>query len=354
MTNCSILGTIFEITQKRAKIQDLESDISQDSFWEDNPNAQGIFSDLTRLKGNVADYDSLVRLGDDAEVMLELVKEIGETDETVAEFIDYVRRFSERIDALEIRSYLSEKYDAFPCYFSLNAGAGGTDAQDWTEMMLRMYTRWMDRNGFSYTLVDETPGDEAGIKSVTLQVTGEFAYGLLKNEIGVHRLVRISPFNANGKRQTSFAAVDVVPEINQDFSDFQIDPKDLRVDTYRSTGAGGQHINKTDSAVRITHLPTGTVAQSQASRSQISNRETALNLLKARLIQLMEQQHKDHIEEIRGVEKDIAWGNQIRNYVFHPYKLVKDTRTGVESTDLQGVMDGELEQFIHAHLKLAK
>ncbi len=256
------------------------------------------------------------------------------------------------IDELEVHSYLSGKYDGYDCYFSINAGAGGTDAQDWAEMLQRMYTRWLDQKGYQWTLVDETVGDEAGIKSVTLQVKGDFAYGFLKTEVGVHRLVRISPFNANGKRQTSFAAVDVLPDLPMDFNDIQIDPKDLRVDTFRSTGAGGQHINKTDSAVRITHLPTGLVAQSQASRSQISNRETAMALLKSRLVQVMEQQHKDQISELRGVEKDIAWGNQIRNYVFHPYKLVKDTRTGIETSDLLSVMDGEIDSFIHAQLKL--
>lgn len=332
----------------------MEADISQDSFWDNNSEAQTIFTTLTRLRSEVAAYDDLVRLQDDADVLIELIKEEGESDFAFSELKETVSRLVERVDVLEIRSYLSQKYDRYPCYFSLNAGAGGTDAQDWTEMLLRMYTRWMDKNGFSYTLVDETPGDEAGIKSVTIHVSGEFVYGLLKTEIGVHRLVRISPFNANDKRQTSFAAVDVVPEIIDDFSDIQIDAKDVRVDTFRATGAGGQHINKTDSAVRVTHLPTGLVAQSQASRSQIANRETAMNLLKARLIQLMEQQRKQHLEDLRGVEKDIAWGNQIRNYVFHPYKLVKDTRTGVESTDLQGIMDGDLDQFIHAQLKNQK
>ena len=302
----------------------------------------------------MASYDDIRRIGEDAEVYIELIREEGESEAAMVELDDYVKRFVDRIDTLEIRSYLSQKYDRLPCYFSLNSGAGGTDAQDWTEILLRMYTRWMDKSGFTYSLVDETPGDEAGIKSVTLQVAGELAYGLLKTEIGVHRLVRISPFNANDKRQTSFAAVDVIPELSSDFSDVVIDSKDLRVDTYRATGAGGQHINKTDSAVRITHIPTGLVAQSQASRSQISNRETAMSLLKARLIQLMETQHKQHLEDLRGVEKDIAWGNQIRNYVFHPYKLVKDTRTGVESTDLQSVMDGDLDRFIHAQLKNQK
>lgn len=235
MTNYCTLETTFEIDHKRSKIRDLESDIAQDSFWDQNAQAQAIFSELTRLRSEVSSFDDVARLADDAAVMIELIKEAGESDDLLQELIGYVQRFIDRIDVLEIRSFLSGKYDDYPCFFSLNAGAGGTDAQDWVEMLLRMYTRWMDRRGLHYALVDETPGDEAGIKSVTLQVSGEFAFGLLKNEIGVHRLVRISPFNANGKRQTSFAAVDVVPEINQDFSDLVIDPKDLRVDTYRST-----------------------------------------------------------------------------------------------------------------------
>ncbi len=269
----------------------------------------------------------------------------------VPEMQAYLSRLQQAVDALEVRSYLSQKYDTQPCFFSLNAGAGGTDAQDWAEMLFRMYTRWMDRKGFHYEIIDQTMGDEAGMKSVTMSVKGDFAYGFLRNEIGVHRLVRISPFNANGKRQTSFAAVDVVPQLEQDLSALDIDPKELRIDTFRSGGAGGQHVNKTDSAVRVTHLPTGLVAQSQASRSQIANRETAMNLLKSRLLQLLESQHKDHISDLRGVEKDIAWGSQIRSYVFHPYKMVKDTRTGHETSDVPGVMDGDLDAFVLAHLK---
>jgi len=332
-------------------IVDLEAGMAQDRFWDDNPTAQSTFSQLSQLKAKVTKFDRLARLVSDIEVMGELLKEDPDSEAGALELTTMVRSLVTDVDELEIHSYLSGKFDDHHCYFSINAGAGGTDAQDWADMLKRMYTRWLDRKGFQWSVMDETLGDEAGLKSVTLQVTGPFAYGLLKTEVGVHRLVRISPFNANGKRQTSFAAVDVVPEISADFSGIQLDPKDLRVDTYRSTGAGGQHINKTDSAVRITHLPTGLVAQSQASRSQISNRETALALLKSRLIQLMEQQHKDQISELRGIEKDIAWGNQIRNYVFHPYKLVKDTRTDFETSDVLGVMDGDLDAFIHAQLK---
>lgn len=308
-----------------------------------------MFSRLTRLKGEVNDYQCLIQLCDDIELLSDMANE--DPEGVLPEIQEYLSRLRGAIDALEVRSYLSQKYDQLPCFFSLNAGAGGTDAQDWAELLFRMYTRWMDRKGFRYEVIDQTMGDEAGMKSVTMAVTGEFAYGFLRNEIGVHRLVRISPFNANSKRQTSFAAVDVVPQLEQDMSALDIDPKDLRIDTFRSGGAGGQHVNKTDSAVRITHLPTGLVAQSQASRSQIANRETAMNLLKSRLLHLMESQHKDHISDLRGVEKDIAWGNQIRSYVFHPYKLVKDTRTGHETSDVQGVMDGDLDAFVLAHLK---
>lgn len=308
-----------------------------------------MFSQLTRLKGEVQDYQRLVQLCDDIALLSEMADE--DPEGVLPEIREYLLRLQQAVDALEVRSYLSQKYDRLPCFFSLNAGAGGTDAQDWAELLFRMYTRWMDRKGFRYEVIDQTLGDEAGLKSVTLSVTGEFVYGFLRNEIGVHRLVRISPFNANSKRQTSFAAVDVVPQVEQDMSAMDIDPKDLRVDTFRSGGAGGQHVNKTDSAVRITHLPTGLVAQSQASRSQIANRETALNLLKSRLLQLLDSQHKEHISDLRGVEKDIAWGNQIRSYVFHPYKLVKDTRTGHETSDVQGVMDGDLDAFVLAHLK---
>jgi peptide chain release factor 2 len=297
----------------------------------------------------VQDYQRLVQLCDDITLLAEMSDE--DPEGVLPEIREYLLRLQQAVDALEVRSYLSQKYDRLPCFFSLNAGAGGTDAQDWAELLFRMYTRWMDRKGFRYEVIDQTLGDEAGLKSVTLAVTGEFVYGFLRNEIGVHRLVRISPFNANSKRQTSFAAVDVVPQVEQDMSAMDIDPKDLRVDTFRSGGAGGQHVNKTDSAVRITHLPTGLVAQSQASRSQIANRETALNLLKSRLLQLLDSQHKEHISDLRGVEKDIAWGNQIRSYVFHPYKLVKDTRTGHETSDVQGVMDGDLDAFVLAHLK---
>jgi peptide chain release factor 2 len=295
------------------------------------------------------DYNSVKSSCDETQVFFELAEE-DDSESTLEEVVVSLQKLKIQVEDLEFRSLLSNKYDTANCFFSLNSGAGGTDAQDWTQMLLRMYMRWFEKNNFTCEIVDQTYGDEAGIKSSTLMVNGDYAYGYLKNEIGVHRLVRLSPFNANNKRQTSFAAVDVIPQVENSAVDIEIDPKDLRIDTFRSSGAGGQHVNKTDSAVRITHLPTGVVAQSQNSRSQLSNKETALSMLKSRLAKLMNEQRKDKIDEIRGEVKDIAWGNQIRSYVFHPYKLIKDLRTGVERTDINSVMDGDLDVFIKANL----
>lgn len=280
-----------------------------------------------------------------------MVAESGDDPDAMAELESDLEQLVSTVDELEIQSLLSDKYDRLNCIFSLNAGAGGTDAQDWVQIMLRMYVRWFEKREYEYEIVDQSPGEEAGIKSVTIIVKGEFAYGYLKNEIGIHRLVRLSPFNANNKRQTSFAAVDVIPEIEQSI-DLEIDPKDLRVDTFRATGAGGQHVNKTDSAVRITHLPTGITAQSQSSRSQISNRETALKMLTSRLVKRMEEAQKEKLNELRGTPKDIAWGHQVRSYVFHPYTLIKDHRTDYQETDLNKVLDGGLDPFIQSVLKI--
>ncbi len=329
--------------------------MSEDSFWAQNAKTAEVMSTLTRLKAKFSTYQSVSKSADDAETMIALLEENPADEKELEEDIQkYLTLFESKVEELEIQSLLSDKYDTYTAIFSLNSGAGGTDAQDWTQILFRMYTRWFDKKGFTYELIDETVGDEAGLKSVTLVVKGPFAYGLLKNEIGVHRLVRLSPFNANSKRQTSFAAVDVIPEIVADFSDIEIDPKDLRIDTFRSSGAGGQHVNKTDSAVRITHIPTGTVAQSQNSRSQISNREVALNILKSRLLQRMMTEHKTAISDLRGSVTDNSWGNQIRSYVFHPYKLVKDLRTDYETSDLQSVIDGQLDVFIYKHMVLKR
>ena len=255
-----------------------------------------------------------------------------------------------KINDIEIECLLSHEWDSLNCIFTINAGAGGTDAQDWADMLLRMYTRWFDIKGFNFELTEITSGDEAGIKSVTMLVSGPFSYGICKNEIGVHRLVRQSPFNANAKRQTSFAAVDVIPQFDDDYKTIVIDSKDLRIDTYRASGAGGQHINKTDSAVRITHLPTGIVAQSQSQRSQAANKETAMKILTARILNRLENEQKEKIDDLKDTH-EIAWGNQIRSYVFHPYKLVKDHRTNAETSNIQKIMDGEINDFIEAHLR---
>ena len=245
---------------------------------------------------------------------------------------------------------LSGEYDKNNAILTLHVGVGGTDANDWTEMLLRMYTRWCEKQGYSIETLDFLPGDEAGIKSVTLKVSGDYAYGYLKAEKGIHRLVRISPYNANGKRQTSFASMEVLPELTKD-QDIDIKPDDLKIDTYRSGGAGGQHVNKTDSAVRITHIPTGIIVQCQNERSQFSNRDTAMEMLKSKLVELKERAHKEKIEDLTGELKDMGWGSQIRSYVFHPYSMVKDHRTNVETSNVTSVMDGEIDMFINAYLK---
>jgi peptide chain release factor 2 len=270
----------------------------------------------------------------------------------MSELNSYVDKITVEIDELEIKTLLSEKFDTFNCIFSINAGAGGTDAQDWAQILFRMYTRYFEIKNFAYEIVDSSLGEEAGLKSATIFVKADFAYGYLKAEAGVHRLVRMSPFNANGKRHTSFAAVDILPELNEDYKEIELDPTDLKIETFRSSGAGGQHVNKTESGVRITHIPTGLVAQSQNSRSQNGNKELALKILTSRLIKRLEEEHLEKIKDLSYSNKDIAWGNQIRSYVFHPYKLVKDLRTNYETSDLQKVMDGDLDPFIMAFLKM--
>ena len=270
-------------------------------------------------------------------------------EESINEIISSVKFLEKEIEDYKIEMLLSGEYDKNNAILTLHVGVGGTDANDWTEMLLRMYTRWCEKRGFSVETLELIQGEEAGIKSVTLSVKGEFAYGYLKAEKGIHRLVRISPYNANGKRQTSFASVEVLPELTKN-QDIDIKQDDLKIDTYRASGAGGQHVNKTESAVRITHIPTGIVVQCQNERSQISNRETAMNMLKSKLIELKERAHKEKIEDLTGELKDMGWGNQIRSYVFHPYNMVKDHRTGEETSNVQAVMDGEIDSFINSYL----
>lgn len=321
--------------------------MQETGFWDDVQKAQEVTQEAKRLKDKIDKFKSLNERIDDVEVLKEIMEENDE--ETALEIISEVKTLSKEIDSLKIETILSGEYDRNDAILTLHTGVGGSDANDWTEMLLRMYTRWCEKRGYSLETIDYLPGDEAGVKSVTLKVKGEFAYGYLKAEKGIHRLVRISPFNANGKRQTSFASVEVLPELTSD-QDIEINPVDLRIDTYRAGGAGGQHVNKTESAVRITHIPTGIVVQCQNERSQFSNRDTAMAMLKSKLIELKERAHKEKIEDLTGELKDMGWGSQIRSYVFHPYSMVKDHRTNVETSNVNGVMDGEIDSFIIAYL----
>lgn len=323
--------------------------MAEPGFWEDLKKSQEITKRSKELKETIEEYNSLVSQWEDLNALIELGLEEG--DETLSDEVD--REFqvlNKKIEDLKIRTLLSGLYDRNNAILSIHAGAGGTEAQDWTEMLLRMYTRWASDKGFEVETVDYLQGDEAGVKSVTIMVKGQFAYGYLKSEAGVHRLVRISPFDAAGRRHTSFALVEVLPELNDDL-EVEIKPEDLKIDTFRSSGAGGQHVNKTESAIRITHMPTGIIVSCQSERSQLSNRETAMKMLKAKLIDLMMKEQKEKIEDLKGEHREAGWGNQIRSYVFQPYTLVKDHRTNFEIGNVGAVMDGHIDEFINAYLK---
>jgi len=318
-------------------------------FWNDQQAAQTVISEANGLKDQVNEFYELNESFENLELTYELVKE--ENDEELrAELEEELGQLTERLSQFELQLLLSEEYDKNNAILELHPGAGGTESQDWGSMLLRMYTRWAEKKGFKVETLDYLPGDEAGIKSVTLAIKGHNAYGYLKAEKGVHRLVRISPFDSSGRRHTSFVSCEVIPELNDDI-EIDVRTEDLKIDTYRATGAGGQHINTTDSAIRITHLPTGVVVTCQAERSQIKNREAALKMLKAKLYQLEIERKEQELLEIRGEQKEIGWGSQIRSYVFHPYSMVKDHRTSTESGNVQAVMDGDLDQFINAYLR---
>lgn len=323
--------------------------MQQNDFWNDIESAQKVLQRSKMLKDKIQKYENLVRKVEDLEVLIQISDE-EEDLSTLDEIMREREEIEKRIDEFKIETLLSGEYDRNSAIFTIHAGAGGTEACDWAEMLLRMYTRWAEAKGYKIETVDYLPGEEAGIKSITLEISGEYAYGYLKAEKGVHRLVRISPFDAAGKRHTSFASIEVLPEIT-DEQDIEIRPEDLRIDTYRSGGAGGQHVNKTESAIRITHLPTGIVVQCQNERSQHSNKEMAMRMLKAKLIDLKEREHKEKIEDLTSDQKDIGWGSQIRSYVFQPYTMVKDHRTGEEMGNIQAVMDGEIDAFISAYLR---
>lgn len=324
--------------------------MQEPDFWNDSEKSQLVTKESKDIKEKIENYDNIVSRIDDIEVLKEMASE-GD-DESAQEIIETIKFLEKEIDDYNIKVLLSGEYDKNNAIMTLHVGVGGADANDWTEMLLRMYTRWCEKHGYSVETIDMLPGDEAGIKSVTLRVSGEYAYGYLKAEKGIHRLVRISPFNANGKRQTSFSSMEVLPELTKD-QDIQIKSDDLQIDTYRSSGAGGQHINKTESAVRITHIPTGIVVQCQNERSQFANKEAAMEMLKSKLVELKERAHKDKIEDLTGELKDMGWGSQIRSYVFHPYSLVKDHRTNIETSNVTAVMDGELDMFINGYLNFS-
>lgn len=342
------LGTALDIARLTDQVKELEARAAEPDFWQDVENAQAVQTKMKHIQARIDRYQSLLADFDDLEVLLELGSE--EDDPAIAKEVgEQLQLLDAQIDKLTLETLLTGEHDDSNALMTLHAGAGGTEAQDWCEMLFRMYSRWADSQAFELTVLDYQDGEEAGIKSVSFKVSGPNAYGYLRSEHGVHRLVRISPFDSSGRRHTSFASVEVLPELDSSIH-IDIRPEDLKVDTYRSSGAGGQHVNKTSSAVRLTHLPTGIVVACQNERSQIQNRETALNMLKAKLYQLAKQKNLDKIDDLKGDVMDIAWGSQIRSYVFCPYTMVKDHRTNYETGDVDGVMDGALDPFIEAYL----
>ena len=343
------LQEVRESLNLDAKIDELDKTMEEPSFWEDAELSTRLVKEAKHLKDTVAEFNRLQNQYEEIGLMIEMGYE--ENDPAIVpEIQKMVDEFSDELEALRLRTLLTGEYDGNNAIMRLNAGAGGTESCDWCSILYRMYCRWAESKGFSVEMLDYLAGEEAGIKSVTLQINGENAFGYLKSERGVHRLVRISPFNANGKRQTSFVSCDVMPDIEEDL-DVEINPDDLRIDTYRSSGAGGQHINKTSSAVRITHIPTGIVVQCQNERSQFQNKDRAMQMLKAKLYMLKQQENAEKISDLRGDVKEIAWGSQIRSYVLQPYTLIKDHRTGFESGNVTSVLDGGIDGFISAYLK---
>lgn len=339
----------FDICSLEQELSALEEQTSHPDFWNNPQSNSTILKNITTLKSKIEGYKKVKTEFDNIYELNELLK-LEPDEDLEKEMIKNVKNIEKEIEKMEISTLLSGKYDNNNAIITLHPGAGGTEAQDWVQMLYRMYTRWANDNGYKLEELDFLPGDEAGIKSVTFLVSGAYAYGYLKGEQGVHRLVRISPFDAGGRRHTSFASAEVLPEITEDIQ-IDINPDDLRIDTYRASGAGGQHINKTSSAVRITHIPTNIVVACQTERSQIQNRETAMRMLKSKLFDLKEKEHKDTIDELKGLQMDIAWGSQIRSYVFCPYTLVKDHRTNYEVGNVQSVMDGDLNGFIDSYLR---
>jgi peptide chain release factor 2 len=338
--------TVFDVAGKEQRIAELEKKMAETGFWDGTETTQKVLQEHKSLQKVVEVGKNLVRQREDLEALLELAEE---DLSIIPEAEEHLKTLSGTLSMMELQQMFSREHDKSNAILSLNSGAGGTESQDWAQMLLRMYLRWCERKGFEAKIVDIQPGEEAGIKSATIIISGEYAYGHLKGESGVHRLIRLSPFDANHRRHTSFASVFVFPEVDEEIN-IEVKEEDLRIDTYRSSGAGGQHVNVTDSAVRITHLPTGIVVQCQNERSQHRNRDMAMKILKARLYELYEQEQKEELEKIQGEKKKIAWGSQIRSYVLHPYQLVKDHRTNLETSDVESVLDGEIDELIKAYL----
>lgn len=339
----------FDVENKEKELKELESKTTENDFWNDTDNSSKVLKQINSLKSKVEGFK---KLNNELNNLLEMsdLLQVEEDEELAKYLLKSTDTLEKDIEKLEITTLLSGKYDNNNAILTIHPGAGGTEAQDWAEMLYRMYTRWANANGYEVKELDYLEGDEAGLKSVTFSVNGDYAYGYLKGEMGVHRLVRISPFDAGGRRHTSFASVEVLPEITDDI-ELDINPDDIKMDVYRASGAGGQHINKTSSAVRLTHIPTGIIVACQTERSQFQNRDTAMKMLKSKLLNLKEKEQKDTIDELKGIQMDIAWGSQIRSYVFCPYTLVKDHRTNYEVGNVQAVMDGDLNGFIDSYLK---
>jgi peptide chain release factor 2 len=344
-------GGTFDLAAKETRLAAIDAEMASPAFWDDNRRAQELIRERTELARVVARSAELVTQASDLGVLLELAAEAGD-DSLEAEIGEGAAKLRRELDEFELKIMLSGPHDGKAAILSIHPGAGGTESQDWAQMLMRMYLRWCERSGFKAEVVDLLPGEEAGIKSATVEVTGDYAYGYLKGEAGVHRLIRISPFDASSRRQTSFASVAVTPEV--DDVEVSIREDELRVDVFRSSGPGGQGVNTADSAVRITHLPTNIVVQCQNERSQLRNRDTAMRILKARLYEIAERKQKEELSELTGQKKEIAFGSQIRTYTFHPYQLIKDHRTGLEIGNIEAVMDGQLDDFIKAYLLWAQ
>lgn len=340
-------GGIFDVAGSEQRVAELEKQMGQPAFWDDPETAQGVVQENKVLQERLEIWRGIARQYEELEVLVELAEE-GD-DSVLPEMGEFVETFQQHLEDVEFQQMLSGEHDTSNAIVSINAGAGGTEAQDWADMLLRMYLRWCERQNYNTQIVDILPDQEAGIKSATLTVAGKYAFGFLKAEIGVHRLVRISPFDAGKRRHTSFASVMVIPEIDETI-DIEINDDDLRIDTYRSSGAGGQHVNVTDSAVRITHLPTGTVVQCQNERSQHKNKAQAMKILRARLYELRREEHDEEMEKLQGEKRVIAWGSQIRSYVMQPYQMVKDHRTNYETSNVSAVLDGDIDELIRQYL----